>query len=265
MTHQLPQITPGAEPFFYKAESSAACLCLHGFTAAPDEMRWFGHALAQQGISTYGPRHAGHGVDYHDLARMRWQDWYLGALDAYHLLRQQYAQVFVAGLSMGGLLSLMVAATVPVAGVVVMAAPFVVNDWKLEATHWLKFALPFSKQPDISDLPQRIRQEQARRGMPVVGRVRYDDWSTAAAAELHTVMLRAADCLPHVSAPVLTIYSQGDQTVPPKNAAFLQAHIGSKILEQHVLQKSDHVLTQDSECDTVFALAAAFVRRQAGL
>jgi carboxylesterase len=260
MKTKLPTLTRGAEPFFYKA-GNVGCLCLHGFTASPDEMRWFGHALAQEGITTYGPRMVGHGVDYHDMARMRWHDWYLSALDGYHLLRQHCDQVFVGGLSMGGLMTIMVASAVPVSGAIVMAAPLINRDRMFEATHLLKYVLRYTKQPDISELPKRIQAEQARRNMPVVGRVRYLEWSTSAVAELHKAMLTACDCLPDVTAPVLAIFSKGDKTVPPANADFLQRTVGSKIVERHDLEKSDHVMTQDVEADTIFELAADFIKR----
>ncbi len=267
MKIHFPTITPGAEPFFFQAqnEHKVGCLCLHGFTASPDEMRWFGHSLAQNGVTTYGPRLVGHGVNYRDMSRMRWQDWYLSALDGYHVLRQQCDQVFVGGLSMGGLLSVILASVVPVEGVIVIAAPFFTRDLMFESTHFLKHLVPFTKRPDTSELPRRIQAEQARRNMPVVGRVRYNNWSTSAIAELHKAMLAASDCLPNVTVPVLSLYSKADRTVPPRNADFLVAHIGSKQVERHDLEKSDHILTQDVECDTVFELAADFVKRHSTL
>jgi carboxylesterase len=260
MKTQLPTLTRGAEPFFYKA-GNIGCLCLHGFTASPDEMRWFGHALAQEGITTYGPRLVGHGVDYHDMSRMKWHDWYLSALDGYYLLRQHCDQVFVAGLSMGGLLSIMIASAVPVSGAIIMAAPLFTKDRVFEATHWLKYILPYTKQPDISELPKRIHAEQVRRNMPVVGRVRYTNWSTSAVSELHNAMMTACDCLPNVTAPVLAVFSKGDKTVPTTNADMLQALIGSKVVERHDLEQSDHVMTQDVEADNIFVLANDFIKR----
>jgi carboxylesterase len=261
MNTQLPTLKRGAEPFFYRG-GSVGCLCLHGFTASPDEQRWFGHALAQHGIATYGPRLVGHGVDYRDMSRMKWHDWYLSALDGYHLLCQHCDQVFVAGLSMGGLLSVLLASAVPVGGAIVIAAPFFTHDLKFEATHWLKRFIAYTKQPDISELPKRLPAEQSRRGMPVVGRVRYDDWSTAAIAELHNVMLAACDALPLVTVPTLAVFSKADRTVPTSNADFLQARIGSAIVERHDFERSDHVMTQDVECDTLFALSVDFIKRQ---
>ncbi|MFN8371901.1 MAG: alpha/beta fold hydrolase [Anaerolineae bacterium] len=258
MNTLLPTLRHGAEPFYFKAvngDSSVGCLCLHGFTASPDEMRWFGHALAQQGITTYGPRLVAHGADYRDMSRMKWHDWYLCALDGYHVLRQQCEQVFVAGLSMGGLLSLLLASAVPVSGAIVIAAPFFIDSRMFEASHMLKYVMPYTKQLDTSELMKHIQAEQVRRKMPVVGRVRYDDWSTAAASELHNVMMVACEIFCRIiTCPARVMYSRGDKTVPPRNGDYLQANIGSKVVERHDFERSDHILTQDVDCDAVFAL-----------
>src|SRR4030095_16396304 len=97
------QIMPGAEPYFHRG-GKVGCLCLHGFTASPAEVKWFAQHLAAEGYTVYAPRLAGHGTRPQDLARTRWTDWYASASDGYHLLRQQCEKVFVCGMSMGGLL-----------------------------------------------------------------------------------------------------------------------------------------------------------------
>src|SRR4051812_13660433 len=125
---------PGAEPFFFPG-GRIGCLCLHGLSAAPQEMYWFGKHLHQCGATVYGPRLHGHGVTRDYFRHTRWQDWYLSALDGYHLLRSQCDQVFVLGLSMGALISLRLAASEQIAGVVALAAPLSLPVRALALTH----------------------------------------------------------------------------------------------------------------------------------
>ena len=119
-TTYIPTIIPGGKLSELRA-GPVGCLCLHGVSASPDEMRWFGEHLHSQGITVFAPRAVGHGVHQSHMRTTRWQDWYLSALDGYHLLRKECNQIYVAGLSKGGLLALLVAANEYVDGVIVMA------------------------------------------------------------------------------------------------------------------------------------------------
>jgi len=264
MDNHFPTLLPGAEPLFYRG-STIGCLLLHGLTAAPYEVAWMGQHLAAQGLTVCVPRLAGHGADFRLLQRTRWQDWYLSALDGYHLLKTQCDTIFVAGLSTGGLLTLALSAHVAVDGLIVMAAPVSIpqSERTLALARWLKFARPFIDLPDTTDFPQRLRAEQARRGEPERGRVRYDRWATRALQEFHALMSAAEISLPKITAPALLIYSEADQTVPFFNQERVANQLGSKIIEKHTLKNSGHILTQDMERETVFDLAADFIQRTA--
>src|SRR5689334_12269526 len=96
------KLMPGAEPFYMPA-GRVGCLCLHGLGASPQEMAWLGQHLAERGISVCAPRLYAHGVTPDHFQHMRWQDWYLSALDSYHMLRQNCDKVVICGFSMGGL------------------------------------------------------------------------------------------------------------------------------------------------------------------
>lgn len=60
------------------------------------------------------------------------------------------------------------------------------------------------------------------------------------------------------------MYSKGDRTVPYDNMQQVADGVRSADLVQHTLEHSDHVLTQDDERDTVFALVWDFIRARAG-
>lgn len=260
MNTYTPDIMPGAEPFYYPG-GRVGCLCLHGLTASPAEVSWLGQDLAAHGLTVYGPRLAGHGTtDHRNLARQRWQDWYGSALDGYHLLRATCDQVFVAGLSMGGLLTLMLGATVPVAGLVVMAAPLTLaNIDRLARARWIKYGRPYMHFPDDTDFPQRLSVEQERRGDPVRGRVRYDTWATQALEELYNLMVAVEGELPRITAPALLLYSEGDETVSPVSQQIVSDRIGSEDVRCVTFTRSGHILTQDADYPAVLEQTTAFI------
>ncbi|MBI5667334.1 MAG: alpha/beta fold hydrolase [Chloroflexi bacterium] len=258
MTTPLPAICQGAEPFFHRG-SGVGCLVLHGFMASPAEIRWLCHALADAGHTVFGPRLPGHGTNHHDMTRVRWQDWYTATLDGYHLLRSQCEQVFVAGHSMGGVLALLVGAAMPVNGLAVLAAPAAFRSRAMRYAHLIRYVLPYTNQRDKTNLPQIIREEQARRGEPTLGRVRYDLWSSAAVSQLYRLTNVMLQQLPRVTAPLLLVYSQTDRTVPPDNMDRVASRVGSSVVTKHCVERSDHILIQDVERDLVFQQVTGFI------
>jgi len=255
------KIMRGAEPI-YLIGNRVGCLCLHGLSASPQEMAWLAQHMHKQGFSAHVPRLYGHGVSRKHFRRVLWRDWYLSALDGYHLLRAHCDQLFVIGLSMGGLLALRLAAAETVSGVVVLGSPLKL-DAPLWLAHYLRYVRPavLTSSPDDTPLDARIRDLQAQRGEPITGRVAYYQMSTAGVAELHKLQGEVKRCLPQVRVPTLLIFSKQDQTVPYKNMALIQAGLVNAQVETLTLEQSDHILTNDVECETVFTATEAFVRR----
>ena len=102
-------IRPGAEAWSVDGDDRIGVLLLHGFTGSPASMRPWGELLAQQSWTVRVPRLPGHGTRWQDMNITRWEDWYSEADRNLRELTSRCDQVFVAGLSMGGSLSLRLA------------------------------------------------------------------------------------------------------------------------------------------------------------
>lgn len=254
------RLLPGAEPYFQPG-GRVGCLLVHGFASSPYEMRWLGQHLAAAGHTVYAPRLPGHGTDPRDLTRPRWRDWVAHLLDASAVLRSQCDQIVLVGHSMGGLLTLQLSLCVPVEGVAVLGSPVRFTNRKTRAARWLKTIQPFSDQTDRSALPGVVRTEQARRGEPASGRVRYDRWATAGVAQLVALADATDAILPQVTAPLLLVYSEADHTAPLFNGQRAFERAGSADKQLKVLHHSGHNVQLDIERETVFALVAEFVAR----
>src|SRR4051794_14847605 len=124
----MAEVLPGAEPWSAEGSGRLGALCLHGFTGNPSSMRGLAEAFAAAGLHVELPRLPGHGTAIDDMIATRWDDWAAEADAAYRRLAERTDRIVVAGLSMGGTLSLRVAADHPeVAGVVLVnpaAQPF---------------------------------------------------------------------------------------------------------------------------------------------
>ncbi len=254
----LPTIHPGAEPFLLDG-GDIGCVCVHGFGAAPEQMRWLGESLQARGLTVYAPRLAGHGTDITMMGRQHWLDWYEDVLDGVALLRGRCRKVFVVGLSMGGVLALRAAEESLLDGALVLASPMRLEYPLRRMLPLIKFVwryYPLTSQ----GLDERVRGLQRAMGRREVGTAAYRErWPVAAIAQLNALIDDTRRHLSAVSVPLLLIYSHGDRTVSFDNMALIARSVSSRDVVQRALDHSDHILTQDSERETVYAWVGDFL------
>jgi carboxylesterase len=252
------QIMTGAEPFFFPG-GRTGCLLVHGFTGTPKEMRSLGEHLARQGLTVLGPRLFGHCTRMEDLYRARWWDWYGSVEDGFHLLRGGCDQVFVMGLSMGGVLSLILAARQPVAGVVPMSTPYDPPDARMNPVLMTVLPVLTLVWRQAAKGPSDWRDPKA-----AADHLEYPAHAVRGGAEVFRLLIEMRRCLPSIKAPALVMASRGDATVTPPHAQAIYDHLGSTDKTLLFVENSGHVITRDAEREKVFAAAAEFVRRVSG-
>ena len=254
----MPQIIPTAEPFFFPGkEGQPACLLIHGFTGAPKEMRWMGEYLNQQhGFHCLGIRLAGHATHPEDMIRARYTDWIASVEDGYHLLLDVSKRIYLVGLSMGGILSLLMSTRLDVAGVVAMSTPYrLLYDYPAWA---MKLFSKFVRyQPKDEGEPGAGWFDQAAYAV----HVSYPQNPIRSGAELQLLITEMRAALPQVSVPVLLIHSQDDTYVLPENMEHIFAELGTSDKTKLSITGAGHVVTRDAARDQVFEAASAFIQR----
>lgn len=244
-------IIPSTEPFFLPG-GSVGCLLVHGFTGTPKEMRWMGEYLSQRGIAALGVRLAGHATQPEDLAHVRWQDWLASVEDGWHLLRGACERVFIAGLSMGGVLALLLAARTPVSGVIAMSTPF---DLPPDPRRrYIRLLRHFLRQ--VPKGPPDWRDEAAAKD-----HIHYPDYPVEGLIQLSALLAEMRACLPEVKTPALLIHSRDDGGVDPGDMPRIYAALGSAEKNMLWLENSGHVITRDAQRATVFQAALDFIQR----
>ena len=244
-------IIPTAEPFFFPG-GEIGCLLVHGFTGAPKEMRWMGEYLAEQGHTVLGIRLAGHATRPEDLIRTRWGDWLASVEDGWQILGGATTQIFVIGLSMGGVLSLLLASRFPVKGVVAMATPYKLPpDPRLPFLRWLHWFKPWiaGGASDWHDL----EAEKVH--------ISYDGYPSRSILELNELLTKMRAGLPRVTEPTLLIHSRQDGSIDPENMPNIYKELGSKDKAMLWIENSGHVLTRDAAREQIFKAADDFIRR----
>ena len=246
-------IIAGAEPFVLPG-GRTGCLLIHGFTGSPFEMRELGEHLNQQGNSVLGVRLAAHGTRPEDMVRARWQDWLASVYDGWHLLSGCTDQIFVMGLSMGAMLTLLFASQTAVAGIVVMAGPHhLPDDPRLPFIKPISVIKPFlaKGEPDWVDPTAAATH------------ICYDVEPTRAYHEVVKLMEAMQAGLAAVRAPILLIYSENDQSVKAEERHMERIYesVGSPHKETLWLHGSGHVVTRDAQRQQVFDTCTDFVAR----
>lgn len=221
-----------------------AVLLLHGWKGFPGLMYPVYDALADQGFTVDLPRLPGHGTTMTDMLRTGGRDWLRRAMDAYADLAARHETVYVVGHSMGGVISLILAAGANIERVALLA-PAVKARSKL---------LPFSPlfRPFIRRLRGGWREEKEENPQFIeLGREYWRYHYSHTAAELYRLQRICRRELSAVTGRILTIVSENDQLVPPEVAELIKQRAAGAEHKLIRLTETDHNLPCGREQERV--------------
>ncbi len=254
----MTQIIPTAEPFLFIGEpSKPACLLIHGFTGTPKEMRWMGEFLNQQGYTCLGIRLAGHATDPEDMIRCNWTDWTASVEDGYQLLRAVSSNIFLIGLSMGGVLSLLMSTRLDVKGVVAISTPYKLpEDPRLRHVDWIAKMIAFmpksGEEPGSGWFDKEAWKDH----------VSYPQNPVRSIGQLNRLLGEMRAALSVVRVPVLQIHSKDDHYVLPENMELIYADLENVLDKTRLyVTGSGHVVPRDAARLQAFQHALEFIER----
>jgi carboxylesterase len=245
----MSDVLPGAEPFSASGGPIGA-LVVHGFTGCPQSMRPLAEAFAAAGFTTELPLLPGHGTSVDDMLQTSWSDWSAAADAAYLDLASRCRKVVVAGLSMGGTLTLWLATRHPeIAGIVpINAAAMPMTDM---------VGLVQAMVDEGAEIMDAIGNDVAD---PDVTELAYDKTPLRPLLSLAPVVEGLGEALKGVTCPALVIVSEQDHVVAPESSDHIVACLAGPS-EKVVLTRSYHVATIDFDKDLINERAVDFARR----
>ncbi|MFJ8583359.1 alpha/beta hydrolase [Streptomyces sp. NPDC093595] len=245
-------VLPGAEPYRHEGGEVGVLLC-HGFTGSPQSLRPWAEYLAERGLTVSLPLLPGHGTRWQDMQLTTWQDWYAEVDRELRALRARCSRVFVFGLSMGGALTLRLAAKHgdAVQGIVLVNPANKVHGIAAHALPVVRHLIP--SQPGITS-------DIAKDGSTELG---YERVPLHAAHSLRQLLRMVDGELPQVTQPVLLLHSPQDHVVPPADSARILSRISSVDVREVLLEQSYHVATLDHDAERIFEESHAFISRLA--
>lgn len=246
-------VMPGAEPFSFKG-GKLGVLLVHGFTGNPQSLHPWGEFLRDAGLTVSCPLLPGHGTNWKDLAARNYPEWVATAQGALEDLSAHCPTVVVMGLSMGGTLTLHLAATNPdrVKGLVLVNASVVSKDPRLKILGLLKLLVPSVKGVG-NDVKGHDFKELA-----------YDRVPLKALASFVQLQKLVHSELDKIHQPLRIFVSREDHVVEPENAALIASKVSSNDVKTTWLEDSYHVATLDNDRTQIFGQSLEFARSLAG-
>lgn len=229
-------------------------LALHGFTGSPSSMRPVAEACAAAGHTVELPLLPGHGTTVAHMIPTAWDDWTLAAEAVFDDLARRCDRIVVAGLSMGGSLTLWLGTRRPdIAGLVCInpavrpPAPDVLE---------LIGDLIMSGEETTPGMGSDIAKEGAVE-------VAYDETPLRPLLSLMDGLAELQDDLGYIDAPVLLFTSPDDHVVDPGDSDHLAASVAGPV-ERVTLERSYHVATHDHDAELIVERTVAFIGEVAG-
>jgi len=259
-------------------------LRLHGLTGSPTELAYVARRLnLDGGLRVWCPRLANHGEPLNVLAATPWRLLYdkarsdfLAARDA---AEHDRVPLVVGGLSLGAVLSLLLAAEFPqhVGGVMCLAPTFFYDGWNVP---WLHRLIPFIDYTPLKyfaffreEPPYGLKDESLRERVGTAyksaslrtnvgcGQHGYAHFPIRLFCESRHLIARCARNLRRVTAPLLLVQAVHDDATSPRNSRHVYRNVSSRQKEMLLLEDSFHMVAADLERDRVAEAMTRFCRR----
>jgi len=239
-------------------------LILHGFTSSLDCVREVEPPLQAMGLPTRMPVLRGHSAESPEALRgVRWPDWVADADTALNDLLTEVEKAILVGLSMGGLVTIELAADhEDKIDSIVLASAALLFQNPMAPGKPLGFIRPlvgklvknWETPPDYADKSlEKFNTNYTWAPMDAV--VSLLDFSQA-----------ARNRLPEVKAPALILHSHKDTVVDPKSAEHLLAELGTPADQKKIVwfERTNHEIFRDCERGAAIEAIAQYVRGRIG-
>jgi carboxylesterase len=248
-------VIAGAEPITLgPPRGRDAVLLLHGFGDTPRTLEYAAALLHERGYSVRVPLLPGHGRTLRAFADSQAEQWLAAARSALASMRERYERVSLVGLSMGGALSVLLAADDPELPALVLVAPY------LDAPPLVRRLARWHRAvaigaPYLSGTNPRSIHDDAERARSLA----YGAMTPRSLAELTHLADRARAVLPRVVSPTLIIQSREDTRVAPSVAERAYERLGAREKRLVWMEGCGHIITVDRRRDEVLARMADWI------
>ncbi len=224
-------------PLFLKAENEkSGILLIHGYMAAPEEMREFAQYLHEKSFTVYVPRLKGHGTAPEDLSTTKYLEWIESVEEGYVILRHTCKKLFVGGFSTGAALALELCTRVhDIDAAFAVAPPMKLKDLGSHFVPAISLFNNMMKKAYLSKITKEFITNE-----PENPHINYTKNPIAGIRELERLTKALEPELKNINIPVLVVQSRKDPVVNPSGTLKLFNKIGSNNKEYFLFDYDRH-------------------------
>ncbi len=255
------------------------CFLIHGLTGTAKEMSSIAKALNKKGFSVAAPLMANHNKSISCLKRTSWQEHYNSLRKEFLKYADEYENIFVAGLSFGSLIGIMLAREFPekVKALNCFSPTLFFDGWgkgnkpksriflPLVYSTWLKYWFYYKEE-----YPYGIKNERLRKKIEGF----YKDAKLFDYSKVHLygypvipvscmyqnslLSKKVISILKEIKTPIQLMQARDDDVTSPNNSYCIYEGVSSKEKEIVFMENSYHIITADQERDIVAEKTIAF-------
>lgn len=263
MLHALPgrsKPTEVGRPFFIRGDrKDVGVVLIHGYMAAPLEVRALGEYLGGLGYRVFAPRLKGHGTAPEDLAGVSYMEWVESVEEGYVFMNHICRKTVAGGFSTGAGLALDLCSRVKgLAGVFAISPPLKLQDFSARFVPAMHFWNQLMKKMKMASIQREFIENR-----PENPHINYTRNPISGVRELDRLMNQLEARLPDIEAPALIVQSLGDPVVDPGGSLKIFKRLGSKDKEYLMVNYNRHGIINGDGALRVFEAVAAFLERVA--
>lgn len=229
------------ENFYFKKDSGkSAALLLHGFTGNTSDVRQLGRFFEKKGMTAYSFNYEGHAEHPKNITKSSPYIWYKQAVDAYDFLKGEgYEDIFVVGVSIGGVLALNLSLDRDVTGVATVCSPMYLKDSETLYGQFTQYAEKYLRMFEKLT-PDQIDKELEKLEM------------TDTFEDIRTFIKMVKGKLEDILIPTFVAQGEKDEVINPDSANIIFDNIGTEEKELEWYKDGGHVLTIDQAKGELF-------------
>jgi len=255
------------------------CFLIHGLTGTAKEMGSIAQQLNKRGFSVAAPLMVNHNKSISALKRTSWQELYSGLRNEFIKYSEDYENIFVAGLSFGALIGILLAHEFPnkVKAINCFSPTLFFDGWgnpkirillPLVYKTPLKYWFYFKEEYPYGIKNQRLRtkiesfyKEAKLFDYSKVHLYGYPIIPIACMYQNYLLSKKISSMLKEVKTPIQLMQARDDDVTSPKNSYYIYDRVSSKDKEIVFLEDSYHIITADQERDKVAEKTVSFFQK----
>jgi esterase/lipase/1-acyl-sn-glycerol-3-phosphate acyltransferase len=244
-------------PFLIRGDRRKIGIVLvHGYMAAPMEVRALAEHLGDRGYWVYVPRLKGHGTAPEDLATRGYMEWVESVEEGYAVMAGLCRQLVVGGFSAGAGLALDLCTRVgDLSGVFAISPPFKLQDFSARFVPAVNLWNRLMKRMNVISARKEFVENR-----PENPHINYARNPLLGLMELSRLMDQLENKLSGIAIPALVVQSYADPVVHYDGSLEIFKLLGSEQKEYLMVNQSRHGIINGEGADKIFKVILEFIQ-----